>query len=146
MPHAVQPEQPGRPLQLALLSPGPSDAAVERRALAAVQEAAGWHDPHKAVRGLELVLRVMQNCLDYSADTRCHGSGEIHAAGSAFAPAMSFAPAVELLHAIGFYPTEQDPSTWQLHPGIQSRATYTVIGVIVSSAIENLRERIRSAA
>jgi hypothetical protein len=119
---------------------------VERRASAAVQEAAGWHDPRTAVRGLELVLRVMQNCLDYSSDTRCHGSGQIDAEGKAFAPAMSFAPAVELLHAIGFYPAEQDPSTWQLNPGIQSRATNNVIGVIVSSAIENLRERIRSAA
>jgi hypothetical protein len=137
----AQPEQPGRPQQLALLSHGPSDAAVERRASAAVQEAAGWHDPREAVRGLELVLRVMQNCLNYSTDTRCHG--QINAAGNAFAPAMSFAPAVELLHAIGFYPTEQDPSKWQLHPGIQSRATYNFIGVIVSSAIENLRELIR---
>jgi hypothetical protein len=50
MPHAAQPEQPGRPQQLAPLSHGPSDAAMERRASsAAVQEAAGWHDPREAI-------------------------------------------------------------------------------------------------
>jgi hypothetical protein len=37
-----------------------------------------------------------------AASERCLGSRQIHAA-------------VELLHTIGFYPTEQDPATWQLH-------------------------------